>query len=85
MGIHSKKPIEGPLVEGLIVNGKTVPSWLHYQDMGEYGIFDRVAMEDDEGRTPLAQMHPKLEFMVYPGVIYRLSTPPNTQTGKGEG
>lgn len=64
-----KAPIQGPKVSGLLVHGEPVYAWLDYEG-GKYGVFDRVALEDKEGRTPLAQMRLD-EFMTYPGVIYR--------------
>jgi hypothetical protein len=48
--------------------GQDIPAWL--DKAGERFSYDRPAMEDSDGTTPLAQLRPD-EFVVAPGLIYR--------------
>jgi hypothetical protein len=48
--------------------GRDIPEWL--DKAGERFGYDRIAMEDRDGTTPLAQLRPD-EFVVAPGLIYR--------------
>lgn len=48
--------------------GRDIPDWL--DKAGQRFAYDRPAMQDRDGTTPLAQLRPD-EFVVAPGLIYR--------------
>lgn len=47
---------------------RDIPDW--FDKAGERFIYDRIAMNDTDGTTSLAQLRPD-EFVVAPGLIYR--------------
>ena len=47
---------------------RDIPEW--FDKAGERFIYDRIAVNDTDGATPLAQLRPD-EFVVAPGLIYR--------------
>jgi hypothetical protein len=48
--------------------GRDIPDWL--DKAGQRFAYDRPAMQDRDGTTPLAQLRPD-EFVIAPGLIYR--------------
>jgi len=46
----------------------SIPAW--FDKAGQRFTYDRIALEDSDGTTPLAQLRPD-EFVVAPGLIYR--------------
>ena len=59
----------GPPIKGLKHKGKPVPSFI-VNGLGRRSEFDRIAQDDDEGRTPLDQLGSG-ECVLAPGLIYR--------------
>lgn len=50
---------------------RDIPEWM--DKAGQRFIYDRIAVNDSDGTTPLSQLRPD-EFVVAPGLIYRLAT-----------
>lgn len=64
----------GPDLPGEQHHGQGIPAWV--KDSKGLWNFDRCAMQDEAGRCPLDQMRQDhSEFMMAPGLIYRLATP----------
>jgi hypothetical protein len=64
--VHSKGACVG------YIRGKMILEWITYKQ-GDALIrlhFDRLAMEDEDGGTPLSQLKDG-EFLLYPGAIYK--------------
>lgn len=62
MGVSSQSPSIGTYRD------RDVPDWIEKD--GIRFLYDRIALEDSDGTTPLAQLRSD-EFVIAPGLIYR--------------